>query len=66
MGIEGRRSVALDPWPADIERMMMSQGDDDYSQFTVLVGTVPLEVLSDSDSLLDQVVEVLGNGGGET
>lgn len=34
-------------------------------QLGVLVGTVSLEVLSDRDGLLDEVVKVLGDGGGE-
>lgn len=36
------------------------------SQLGVLVGTVSLEVLSDRDGLLDEVVEILGDGWGET
>lgn len=36
------------------------------SQLGVLVGTVSLEVLSDRDGLLDEVVKVLGDGWGET
>lgn len=39
---------------------------EDHSQFTVLVGTVTLEVLSDRDSLLDKAVKVLGDGRGKT
>jgi hypothetical protein len=35
-------------------------------QLGVLVGTVSLEVLSDRDGLLDEVVKVLGDGWGET
>lgn len=34
-------------------------------QLGVLVGTVSLEVLSDRDGLLDEVVKVLGDGWGE-
>ena len=41
-------------------------GDVENSQLGVLVGTVSLEVLSDRDGLLDEVVEVLGDGWGET
>lgn len=37
-----------------------------YSQFTVLVGSVSLEVLPDGNGLLDEVVEVLWDGWGET
>lgn len=36
------------------------------SQLGVLVGSVSLEVLSDGDGLLDEVVKVLGDGGAET
>jgi hypothetical protein len=36
------------------------------SQLGVLVCTVTLEVLADSNGLLDEVVHVLGDGGGET
>lgn len=35
-------------------------------QLGVLVATVPLEVLSDRDGLLDEVVKVLGDGRSET
>jgi hypothetical protein len=35
-------------------------------QLGVLVGSVSLEVLSDRDGLLDEVVKVLGDGWGET
>jgi hypothetical protein len=35
-------------------------------QLRVLVATVPLEVLSDRDGLLDEVVKVLGDGRSET
>ena len=34
-------------------------------QLGILVTTVSLEVLSDRDGLLDEVVEVLGDGWGE-
>ena len=40
--------------------------DENHSELGVLVGTVTLEVLSDSDGLFDEVVEVLWDGGAET
>jgi len=36
------------------------------AQLGVLVGTVTLKVLSDSDGLFDEVVKVLWDGGAET
>ena len=40
-------------------------GRNPHSQLGVLVSPVSLKVLSDRDSLLDEAVEVLGEGGGE-
>ncbi len=40
--------------------------DENKSELAVLVLSVSLQVLSNVDSLLDQVVEVLGDLGGET
>jgi hypothetical protein len=44
---------------------MWSGGEGWNLQLAVLVTAVALEVLADSDSLLDEVVEVLGDGGGK-
>ena len=40
--------------------------DENKSEFTILIGSELLNMLSDVDSLLDQAVEVLGKGGGES
>ena len=45
---------------------MDSALDEDESELAVLVLSVSLQVLSNVDSLLDQVVEVLGDLRGET
>ena len=44
---------------------MDSALDEDESELSVLVLSVPLQVLSHVDSLLDKLVEVLGNLRGE-
>ena len=44
---------------------MDSALDEDESELAVLVLSVPLQVLSHVDSLLDKLVEVLGNLRGE-
>ena len=46
--------------------IMLVKRDMGNLQLGVLVGTVSLEVLSDRVGLLDEVVEVLGDGWGET
>ena len=45
---------------------MDSALDENESELAVLILSVSLQVLSNVDSLLDQVVEVLGDLGGET
>ena len=39
--------------------------DENHAELGVLVTAVALEVLADGDGLLDEVVEVLGDGRGE-
>ena len=38
--------------------------DTNESELSISVGTVSLQMLSDVDGLLDEVVEILGEGGG--
>ena len=45
---------------------MARHDDHDDVQFGVPVGPVPLQVLPDRDGLLDEVVKVLGDRGGQT
>lgn len=45
---------------------MNSTLDQNQSELGVLVLLVALQVLSDGDSLLDQHVQILGNGRGQT
>jgi len=61
--LEGRRELLLLDVVAG--KTVDTRLDKNHAELGVTVTTVALEVLADRDGLLDEVVEVLGDLGGE-